>query len=80
MKNLKKLTRFEICDLCYLEAYTCSFKKLCYKCEFDNDENAVGYYNDLHLKKISNLLIRDFASARLRPKSLFNTWICNGGE
>ena len=79
MKNLKKLTRFEICDLCYLEAYTCSFKKLCYKCEFDNDENVVVYYNDLYFKKKSNLLIQDFESVRSRSRSLFNTRICNGG-
>lgn len=33
------------------KAYTCRFEKLCYKCEFDNDENVVGYYNDLYFKK-----------------------------
>ena len=79
MKNLKKLTRFEVCDLCYLRHTHVGSKNYVIKCEFDNDENVVGYYNDLYFKKKSNLLIQDFESVRSRSRSLFNTRICNGG-
>ena len=52
MENVMKLTRLEICDMCSLKAYICSFKKLYYKCEFDSNENIVEYYNDLHFIKV----------------------------
>ena len=54
MENVIKLTRLQICDLIFLEAYTCSFKELYYKCEFGSDENTIGYYNDLYFIKIPN--------------------------
>lgn len=47
-----KLTRLKICDVCYLQAYTCSFKDLYYKYEFDSERNTTRYYNDLCFMKI----------------------------
>ena len=35
MENIIKLIRIEICNICYLEEYTCSFEELYYKCEHD---------------------------------------------
>ena len=37
MENVMKLTRLEICNICYFEKYTCSFEQFYYKCEFDKD-------------------------------------------
>ena len=54
MENVMKLTRLEICNICYLEEYTCSFEELYYKCEFDKNENTICYYNDLYFIKIPN--------------------------
>ena len=42
MENVIKLTRLEICNICYLEEYTCSFEELYYKCELD--ESSICYY------------------------------------
>ena len=52
MENVMKLTRLEICNICYLEEYTWSFEELYYKCEFVKDESIVCYYNDLYFMKI----------------------------
>lgn len=41
-------------DICHLEAYTCSFEESYYKCEFDSDDQTIGYYNDLYFMKIQN--------------------------
>ena len=41
-------------DICHLEAYTCSFEESYYKCEFDSDDQTIGYYNDLYFMKIPN--------------------------
>lgn len=38
-------------DICYLKAYTYSFKELYYKCECITDDQMIGYYNDLYFKK-----------------------------
>ena len=52
MENVMKLTMLEICDICSLKAYICSFEEINYKWEFDSDENIVEYYNDLHFIKV----------------------------
>ena len=46
MENVMKLKPLEICNIFYLEEYTCSFEELHYKCEFDKVENTICYYND----------------------------------
>ena len=35
-----------------LRSYICSFEELYYKCEFDNVEQMIGYYNNLYFMKI----------------------------
>ena len=54
IENLMKLTRLEICNICYLEEYTCSFEELYYKCEFNKDEDKICYYHDPYFVKKPN--------------------------